>query len=218
MAEASSHGLTVAESVGASCGCIGLSKSSQHLRLPHHGHARLRTEDGLQPALALLRGARGRIRKARARNAPAAYGLEVSPDAALDTFFDEILAAPGIEALVLGLYGHAVPALVRALERFIADTNKLFDHPTWRICRLTLVEMRDVLEYGEAAEYLIDEENRTSLRDWTSLLERLLSAAGELNGAQPEECDLSPIYSAEPYQYDHVPKRDERFQDPITWA
>jgi len=143
------------------------------------------------------------------------YGLEVSPDAALDTFFDEILAAPDIEPLVLGLYGYAVPALVRALERFIADTNKLFDHPTWRVCRLTLVEMHDVLEYGEAAvKALIDEKTKAGLRDWTSLLERLLGAAGDLDGSQPRtEGDLTPIYSAQPYKYDPVPKRDERFHD-----
>ncbi len=56
------------------------------------------------------------------------YGLEVSPDAHLDLFFDEILSAPTTEALVLGLYGRAVPMLVSSLERFIADTNRLFDH------------------------------------------------------------------------------------------
>ncbi len=72
------------------------------------------------------------------------YGLEVCPDASLDLFFDEILAAPDVESLLLGLYGQAVPAVHRALARLIAETNKLFDHPTYRICRLTLVEMQDV--------------------------------------------------------------------------
>ena len=76
------------------------------------------------------------------------YGLEVSPDANLDLFFNEISAAPDVAALVLGLYTYAVPAVTRALERLIADTNKLFDHPTYRICRLTLVEMQDVMQYG----------------------------------------------------------------------
>src|SRR5665213_26954 len=72
------------------------------------------------------------------------YGLEACPDASLDMFFDEILAAPDVELLVLGLYGQAIPAVNRALERLIAATNKLFDHPTYRICRLTLLEMQDV--------------------------------------------------------------------------
>ena len=42
------------------------------------------------------------------------YGLETSPDASLDLFFDEVLAAPGTETLLLGVYERAVPALIRA--------------------------------------------------------------------------------------------------------
>jgi hypothetical protein len=92
------------------------------------------------------------------------YGLEVSPDANLDLFFDEISAAPDVAALVLGLYAYAVPAVTRSLERLVADTNKLFDHPTYRICRLTLVEMQDVLQYGEeAVRCLVSEEAKGSL-------------------------------------------------------
>ena len=94
------------------------------------------------------------------------YGLELSPDASLDLFFDEIRMAPNVEALALGLYGYAVPAVVRTLERLISATNKLFDHPTYRVCRLTLVEMQDVLHYGEQAiACLVSEETRKSLGD-----------------------------------------------------
>src|SRR5437667_11787520 len=38
-------------------------------------------------------------------------GLEETPHPALEVFFDEILAAPGTEDLVLGLYEKALPAL-----------------------------------------------------------------------------------------------------------
>src|SRR5258706_10315075 len=38
-------------------------------------------------------------------------GLDQVPHPALQVFFDEILAAPTTEELVLGLYGKAVPAL-----------------------------------------------------------------------------------------------------------
>ena len=44
-------------------------------------------------------------------------GLDICPDAALDTFFDEIQAAPDTAALLVGLYSHTVPALREALER-----------------------------------------------------------------------------------------------------
>lgn len=146
------------------------------------------------------------------------YGLETSPDANLDLFFDEILGATSLEALTLGLYGYAVPAVVRALERLIDDTNRLFDHPSYRVCRLTLVEMQDVLLYGEQAiGCLVSAESRSSLAEWTSLLKRALDAAGDLDGTQPKaELDLKPMFSATPYQYDGVPRRDERFRDPYN--
>src|ERR1041385_6601027 len=46
-------------------------------------------------------------------------GLEAVPDMNLEIFFDEILAAPGTEELLLGLYEKAVPALKAALEQHI---------------------------------------------------------------------------------------------------
>jgi hypothetical protein len=146
------------------------------------------------------------------------YGLEVTPRAALDMFFDEILAAPGTEALVLGLYEHALPAVVRALEHTIADTNKLFDHPTYRICRLTLVEMQDVQIYGtEAIRCLVDKQARTELAEWLPALDRMLAAAGDLDGkAAPSGENVARHFSAIPYRYDPVPKRDERFKDPYN--
>jgi hypothetical protein len=76
------------------------------------------------------------------------YGLEVAPDAMLDIFLDEIQAAPSTEFLLLGIYEHALPAIVRALEDLMADTNRLFDHPTYRICRFALLEMQDVARGG----------------------------------------------------------------------
>jgi hypothetical protein len=146
------------------------------------------------------------------------YGLEVSLELNLDLFFDEILAAPSIEALILGLYSYAVPAVVRALNRLVTDTNKLFDHPTYRACRLTLVELKDVMEYGEqAVRCLVSEEARRPLVDWTELLTNALQAAGDLDGTQTRtEIDLKPMFSATRYKYDGVPSRDERFRDPYN--
>lgn len=143
------------------------------------------------------------------------YGLESSPDDSLDIFFDEILAAPDIPSLVFGIYAYAVPAVVRGLERMIADTNKLFDHPSYRICRLTLLELADVQRYGkQAVELLVNEEAKDSLRKWSELLETLLGVAGDLDGTQPKTiATAEPIYSISPYKYDGVPKRDERFKD-----
>jgi hypothetical protein len=146
------------------------------------------------------------------------YGLEVSPHASLDLFFDEILAAPTTEALLLGLYERAVPAVIRALEHLIADTNKLFDHPTFRICRLTLVEMQDVQHYGdEAVRCLVKGKASSELQEWLGTLDRMIDAAGDLDGKGEQTGEIVPRnFSAIPYQYDPVPKRDERFKDPYN--
>ncbi len=146
------------------------------------------------------------------------YGLEVTPHASLDHFFDEILVAPNVAALLLGLYECALPALIRALENMMADTNRLFDHPSYRVCRLTLVEMQDVQQYGaEAVACLVQGKDREQLQDWLNALGRMLAAAGDLDGKKkPTGESVGRHFSAEPYKYDPVPKRDERFQDPYN--
>jgi hypothetical protein len=143
------------------------------------------------------------------------HGLDVPPDPSLDIFFDEILAAPSFEALVLGLYERALPALIRALQKLIADTNKLFDHPSYRISRFTLLEMADIQQYGdEAVRCLVGPEQRASLANWLSVLDRALAAAGDLDGTiTPVVEQVDRVFSAVPYRYDPVPKRDDRFKD-----
>src|SRR5258708_20064301 len=57
-------------------------------------------------------------------------GLEAVPDAALEIFFDEILAAPTTEELLLGIYTQAVPVLIARREEHLAHTNPLPPAPT----------------------------------------------------------------------------------------
>jgi hypothetical protein len=148
------------------------------------------------------------------------YGLEVAPDLMLDELFDEILASPSTEALLLGLYEKAMPAVIRALEHLLTDTNKLFDHPTYRISRFALLELQDVQSYGvEAVSCLVKDEDRVALRDWLSALDRMLEAAGDLDGKAARSGEnVKRQFSATPYRYDPVPKRDERFKDPYNMA
>jgi hypothetical protein len=146
------------------------------------------------------------------------HGLEVSPHASLDLFFDEISSAPAVEPLLLGLYERAMPALIRALEHLMADTNRLFDHPTWRICRLTLVEVQDIQQYGiEAVSCLVKDGQRGELGGWLALLDRMLASAGDLDGKQ-ESSENKPArhFSVIPHSFDPVPRRDERFKDPYN--
>src|SRR5204862_196297 len=81
-------------------------------------------------------------------------------------FFDEILAAPTTEELVLGIYEKAVPALKAALERHLQDTNRLVDQPSVRVCRFGLVELQDMFDFGaRTVASLVDAECRQRVRN-----------------------------------------------------
>lgn len=146
------------------------------------------------------------------------HGLEVAPDQMLEAFFDEILAAPSTEALLLGIYEKAVPAVCRALQYLLAETNHLFDHPTYRLCRFALLELQEVQSYGtEAVSCMVEDGDRSAVRDWLSTLGRMLAAAGDLDGrAHKSGENVERQFSAVPYRYDPIPKRDERFKDPYN--
>jgi hypothetical protein len=146
------------------------------------------------------------------------YGLDSSPHDALDLFFSEILSSPATEALILGIYSHAIPAIVCSVDRLMKETNKLFDHPTYRICRIVLLEMQEAQAYGEeAVRCLVSESQQNLFKSWSAMLERILRSAGDLDGAlTPSEEQVEPIFSVVPYKYEPAPRRDERFQDPYN--
>jgi hypothetical protein len=145
-------------------------------------------------------------------------GLEQVPHEALEIFFDEILGAPKTDELLMGLYEKALPALHAALERHIADTNPLADAPSIRLCRFALLEIGDMIEFGRVAvSKLVSPEKRAVFKPWLQLLDDCLAAAGGLHGVDtPAQKSMERQFSARPYQYDPVPKRDERFPDPYN--
>lgn len=144
-------------------------------------------------------------------------GLDVVPHRGLEILFDEILGVPTTEALLLGLYGKAVPAVIAACERHLRDTNPLVDHPTVRLLRFALLELRDVQAFGEEAlAQLVDTTTKDELNPWLDLLNRALAAAGGLDGAEPEGELPKRSFSQTPFVFDGHPRRDERFHDPYN--
>ena len=145
-------------------------------------------------------------------------GLEETPHDALEIFFDEVLAAPSTEELVLGIYEIGLPALRAALQKHLADTNPLADHPSIRVCRFALLEVEEMLRFGAGArQSLVTETVRQDTRDWRKLLDHCLAAAGGLDGAAPPtQKTLERQHSARPYQFNPTPRRDERFPDPYN--
>jgi len=144
-------------------------------------------------------------------------GLEVVPDANLALFFDEVLAAPTTEELLVGLYEKAMPALDAALERHIADTNPLADAPSVRVCRFARIELADMIAFGtRSIACLVDDAARAAMGPWLGTLDDALAAAGGIDGtgtAEGRARTVARVHSIRPYVYDPVPRRDERFQD-----
>lgn len=145
-------------------------------------------------------------------------GLEAVPDPRLQIFCDEILAAPSAVELLPGLYEKALPALQTAFENHLRDTNPLADHPSVRLCRFALLEIADMIEFGRrAVDALVSREDRRRLEGWLRLLDDCLAAAGGLDGTREvRTADTTRQFSAHPYVYDPVPKRDERYTDPYN--
>ncbi len=148
-------------------------------------------------------------------------GLEAVPDPNLEIFFDEILAAPSTRELVFGIYAKALPALKSALDEHLADTNPLVDSPTVRLCRFALLEVADMLKFGEEAIAALADNAPPDAaapdESWPVLLDDCLAAASGLAGtATPSGKAIARRYSAQPYKYDRMPRRDERFPDPYN--
>jgi hypothetical protein len=145
-------------------------------------------------------------------------GLDKPPDRALDVFFDEIAGARDTAALLVGLYEHALPALRDALVRHRDETNRLVDHPSFRICRFAIIEVEEMLDYGRrAAAQLIPAVRRSEMSGWKSLLDKLLAQAGALDGSAPAlGGEPARLFSISPRAFDGTPRRDSRFPDPYN--
>jgi hypothetical protein len=153
-----------------------------------------------------------RKRVAEMREPP--LGLDVVPDKNLEIFFDEILATPSSQELLYAVYELALPELQEGLQRHMAETNPLADAPSVRICRFALIELDDMLKFGRQCIARLGEGEAAQ---WSPLLEDALAAAGGLDGSKtPSGKTIARRYSAKPYQFDKVPKRDARFPDPYN--
>jgi hypothetical protein len=152
-----------------------------------------------------------RSRVAEMREPP--LGLEDVPNPALQVFFDEILAAPTTEELLWGVYQRAIPDLIRDIEAYQGETNPLTDAPSRRVLKFALLELNEMKKFGLAACRALSAPATGST--WLNLLEALIEEAGGIAGASPVADSGTPrMYTKTPYEYDRVPRRDERWLDP----
>ncbi len=144
-------------------------------------------------------------------------GLDAVPDEALAIFFDEILAAPTTAELLAGIYEKAVSALIEGLERHRRETNPLADQPTVRLVKFALIELREMADYGARALAALRGVAESRPAQWLALLDECLAAAGGLDGVgEVISKTIAKRYSAVPFTYDPVPRRDARFPDPYN--
>jgi hypothetical protein len=152
-----------------------------------------------------------RARVSEMRNPPPR--MDVTPDPALDRFFDELLTAGDTLEKVVGLYGVLRTALLEALDKHYAHANPLVDHPTRRILRFILLEERDAVAWGQAAfdELARRPEAQLHAAEWRAHLQSYLAAAGGITGNQPFSGDLPSPRATGDFQPDFFPQRDQRF-------
>ena len=133
-------------------------------------------------------------------------GLDEVPHPALEVFFDEIRAAPTTGELLYGLR-NAFRALNSACEAYSAETHPLTDAPSRRLLRFARLELSDTVDFYDSAS---DQLPPRELFEFG----RLLTLAGQLAGTRPS-LDLPIVrrHSTQPYVYDPIPQRDERFAD-----
>jgi hypothetical protein len=56
--------------------------------------------------------------------------LDKTPDAVIELFFQELIRSQTTLELMVGIYGVAKKELIRSLNKHLAETNPLVDHPT----------------------------------------------------------------------------------------
>jgi len=145
-------------------------------------------------------------------------GLDKTPDEHLEILFDEILAAPSKEELLIGLYEVSFPFLKSSLKKHLDITNPLADHPSVRIIRFALIEIDEMISFGKSCLEAIPQKDKNhNITSWVDLLNECLNNVDGLTDKQvTTKTTIKRQYSERPYQYDGVPNRDERFPDPFN--
>ena len=159
-----------------------------------------------------------RARVAEMRNP--APRMDVSPDPALDAFFDELLTAQGTLEKIVALYGVLKPALIAAYREHFARANPIIDHPTRHMIKHILVDEEEIGEWGEAAVAAVlaaaDQRTSSHAEKWADHLRAYLQAAGGVMGTEEPPDRLPPSRVCSPFQPDYFPQRDERFA--LRWT
>ena len=139
--------------------------------------------------------------------------MDVSPDPAIDQFFDELLTAQDTVEKIVGLYGVLKPALLAAYQTHYEKSNPVIDHPTRRMMKHILIEEEEMMAWGgQAVTAVITTPSTQAKADqFQAHLNAYLQAMGGIMGDVEKPADLPPSRVVEPCTPDFFPQRDDRF-------
>ncbi len=139
--------------------------------------------------------------------------MDVSPDSAIDAFFEELLTAKNSLEKIVGLYGVLRPALYQAYLSHFENSHPVIDHPTHRMIKHILVDEEDQMAWGMAAVAAITQtpDEKSQANAWTIHLLAFLQNMGGIMGDQEKPVEMPASCAAAPYIPDFLPQRDERF-------
>jgi hypothetical protein len=139
--------------------------------------------------------------------------LDASPSAELDAFFDELMRSDSTLELVSGVYGVAFPALADAYRAHGQASNALVDHPTRFLVRHALVDLEEILSWGNRALASGDGVATKQLRsrDRRENLMRLLRGSSGVTEDEVQSERRTQEPPLKPAVEKMHPQRDERF-------
>ena len=132
----------------------------------------------------------------------------------LKTVFDEALCAADTVELLASLTQVFKPALLKAYQDYLAQTNGLADHPSIRLLKIIIAEEEQTLEILQAAyDDLVDTpEKEARATAWADVLQRLLHAAGGIDETgEIDPATLRPQRSTAPFVIPREARRDDTY-------
>jgi len=147
-----------------------------------------------------------RVSKNKAYKAP--------DDESLQLVFDEAMYSAGTVELLAALVHVFKPALLRAYQNYLNQTNGLADHPTVRLLKIAVAEEEEALALLQAAyqDIIQTPEQQAQAEEWAAALRKLLAAAGDIDGtgsANPQA--LRPVRATRRYEIPKKLARDDTF-------
>jgi hypothetical protein len=139
--------------------------------------------------------------------------MDISPDAAIDRFFEEVLTATDTFEKIVGVYGVLRPALLQTYRTHYAHSNPIADYPTRYMLRHIIVDAEDIEAWGQQAVQSVIENDpdRARAHAWMAHLQAWLHAAGGIMGVDEQPTHLPAPRATAPFTPDYFPQRDERF-------